>query len=81
METPIGKVTHYYDRAGVAVVALSSPLKVGDHIKIKDHDQEWEQEITSMQVDRQPVSEGSTGTEVAIKVDQGVREGALLIKI
>lgn len=40
MEIPIGKVTHYYDRAGVAVVALSSVLKVGERIKIKDHDQE-----------------------------------------
>lgn len=79
METPIGKVTHFYGKAGVAVVSLTAPLKVGDRVKVKDRDREWEQEVASMQVDRQPVNEASAGSEVAIKVDDKVHEGALLI--
>lgn len=34
-----------------------------------------------MQVNHQPVNEGSAGEEVTIKVDQKVHEGALLMKI
>jgi translation elongation factor EF-Tu-like GTPase len=79
MEVPIGKVTHYYGKAGVAVVTLTAPLKVGDRVKVKGRDQEWEQEITSMEIDRKPVSESAAGSEVAIKVSARVREGALLI--
>ncbi len=79
MEVPIGKVIHYYDKAGVAVVTLTAPLKVGDRIKVKDRDREWEQEIASMQVDRKPVNEGAAGSEVAVKVDNKAHEGALLV--
>jgi len=80
METPIAKVTHYYGKAGVAVVKLSQPLAVGDHVKVKDRDREWEQEITSMQVDMKPVTSVPAGGEVAIKVNDKVHEGALLIR-
>ncbi len=31
----IGKVVHYYDRIGVAIINLKSPLKVGDTVKMK----------------------------------------------
>ena len=30
----IGKVTHYYDKIGVAIVELSSDLSTGDKIKL-----------------------------------------------
>ena len=79
METPIGKVTHFYGKASVAVISLTAPLRLGDRVKVKDRDREWEQEITSMQVDRQPVNEAAAGSEVAIKVNDKTREGALLI--
>ncbi len=79
MEVPIGKVTHYYGKAGVAVVTLTAALKVGDRIKIKNRDREWEQEVTSMEVDRQPVNESAAGSEVALKVSDKTHEGALLI--
>ena len=79
MEVPIGKVTHYYGKAGVAVIALSAPLKIGDRVKVKDGDREWEQEIASMQIDHKPVEKADTGDEVAIKVNDKAREGALLI--
>ena len=31
----IGKVTHWYDKLGVAVIKLNKALKVGDQIKVK----------------------------------------------
>ena len=80
METPIGKVINYFGKAGVAVVALSQPLQVGDRVKIIDGEREWEEEITSMQVDKKPIERGNAGDEVAIKVSGKAREGALLIR-
>jgi len=36
MDIRVGKVTHYYDRIGVAVLELYEELKVGDMIHIPD---------------------------------------------
>ena len=79
METPIGKVTHYYGKPGVAVVELSSTLKIGDQVKIQDKAEAWSQEITSMEVNRTPVSEAGAGDEVAVKIDRKAHEGALIV--
>jgi len=74
----LGKVTHWYDKAGVAVVKLSSSLKVGDSIKLKKGDQELEDSVASMQVDHKEVTSGKKGEEVAIKLSQKAKEGTTL---
>lgn len=79
METPIGKIIHYYGKIGVAVVRLVAPLALGDHVKVKDGDSAWEQDISSMQLDHKSVERADEGDEVAIKIDAKVHEGALLI--
>ena len=39
MDKPIGKVVHFYDKLGVAIVDLSSGgIKVGHEIKFKNED-------------------------------------------
>ncbi|HYU64853.1 MAG TPA: translation elongation factor-like protein [Candidatus Paceibacterota bacterium] len=74
----LGKVTHWYDKAGVAVVKLSGSLKVGDSIKFKKGDQEIEDSVASMQVDHKDVPSGKKGNEVAIKLSQKAKEGTVL---
>ena len=81
MEQEIGKVIHYYDRAGVAVVRLSGALAVGDKIKIVKADRELENTVSSMQVDHKNVSAGQAGEEVAIKISEPTKEGARVIKL
>ncbi len=81
MEEEIGKVIHYYDRAGVAVVRLSGALAVGDKIKIVKADREFGDTISSMQVDHKNVSAGQAGEEVAIKISEPTKEGARVIKL
>ena len=76
----VGKVTHWYDKIGVAVVKLSGPLKVGDNIKIKQGDQELDDTVASMQVDHKEVSSGKKGSEVAIKISQTAKEGTVLYR-
>ena len=72
----VGEVTHYYGKIGVAIVELSSPLKVGDAIKIVSQKSEAEQPVDSMEVDHQSVSEARKGDVVGLKVREKTSEGA-----
>lgn len=78
---PIGKVTHFFDKISVAVIALEKILKKGDKIKIGKNDQFFEQEVKSMQVDRKEIEVAKKGQEIGIKVKEKVRENDLVYKI
>lgn len=81
MEKDIGKVVHFYDKLGVAIIELSASLKVGDTIKVKRGDAEFEQQIASMQVEHETVESGKKGDSVGVKVDQPTKEGAVVLKV
>lgn len=75
----IGKVTHYYDKIGVAVVSvLNQPLKVGDTVKVSGHDKEFTQAVSSLQIEHKQVKEVPVGETAGMKVDQPVKEGDAL---
>ncbi len=80
-DTKVGTVTHFYDKIGVAVINVLSPLKVGDRIKISGHDKEFEQEITSMQVEHQNIQAAKKGNDVGMKMDQPVKDGDEVYKV
>ena len=77
----VGKVTHYYNKIGVAIIKISVPIKVGDKIKISGHDQEFTQVIDSMQVEHQSIEEAKKGDVIGLKVDQPVKEKDLVYKV
>jgi len=70
----VGKIRHYFDKIQVAVVDVTDSLKIGDKIRIKGAQTDFEQTIDSMQIDRQPVSEAKKGDAIGMKVSQPVRE-------
>jgi translation elongation factor EF-1alpha len=76
----LGKVIHYYDRIGVGIVKMAGSLRVGEHVLLKKGPEELRQQVTSMQVDHTPVMEAKKGQVIGLKVNQPVREGALLTK-
>ena len=78
---PIGKITHYYDKIGVAIVELTDKIKVGDKIKIEGGKNEFDQTVESMEIDRKPVSSAGTGDTIGMKVKEKTSEGALVLKI
>ncbi len=80
MEKEVGKVTHWYDKAGVAVLDLGSALKVGDHVKVKKGEEEFEETISSMQIDHKNVASAKKGDEAAVKFSQKAKEGAVIYK-
>ena len=75
-DNSIGKITHWYDKISVAVVKLDKALQIGDKIKIKHGDQEFEDTVTSMELDHQPVQSGKKGQEIAIKLAQKAGENS-----
>lgn len=81
MEVRIGKVTHYFNRISVAVVDLKGNLAVGDRIVILGKTTELTQVVNSMEIDHRKVQSVKSGTEVALKVAEPVRQGDIVYKV
>ena len=80
-DSSIGHISHYYDKIGVAVFQVLAPIKVGDKLKIKGKDSEFEQIVASMQVEHQNIQKAKKGDNIGIKVDQPVKEGDEVYRI
>lgn len=80
MEEIVGKIIHYYDKIGVAVVKLEGNLMVGDTIHVKGKQTDFEQQVESIQVEHKSISGGKKGEEVAVKLNEKAKEGDLVYK-
>jgi putative protease len=80
MESVIGKVTHYFPRAGVAVVILDDCLAAGETIRIRGPHDDFCQTVNSMEIDHQRITEAERGQDIGIKVIQRVHEGDLVYR-
>lgn len=80
-DVQVGKMTHYYDKIGVAVVDVSGDLSVGDTIKITGPDVEFTQQVASMQIEHQGVPKTTKGQTIGLKVDQPVKEHYVVWKV
>ena len=79
IDSPIGKVIHFYDKLGVAIIDLENGgLKVGDQIKFKKGDSEFTQSIDSLQVEHQSVDSVKSGDSFGLKVNQPTKPGTLV---
>ena len=74
-DSKVGKITHYFDKIGVAVVDLSGSLAVGDTIKISGKDKEFTMTVASMQIEHEQIKEAKKGDTIGMKVDQKTGEG------
>ncbi len=81
MNIRVGKVTHYYSRIRVAVLELSGEIKVGDIIHIIGRSTDFDQQVSSMEIEHQKVQSAGPGTEVALKVVAIVRKGDDVFKL
>lgn len=79
-ESVIGKITHYFPKVRAAVIKLDAPLAVGDVVRIKGHTTDFKQAVTSMQVDRVPISQAKKGQEIGLLVDSRVRQHDIVCK-
>lgn len=72
---PIGRVIHYWTHLGVAGVELTGTLRVDDWIHFRGATTDFQQRVTSMQIDRRSVREAGPGDQVGILSADRVRVG------
>lgn len=72
----IGKVTHYFDNIGVAVIELSDKLKAGNTIRIVGGENtDFTQGVDSMEVEHKKIDQAKKGDSIGIKIKEKVRDG------
>lgn len=77
----VGKVIHYYDKIGVAIVELDGSIAVGDKVKfVKDGESLYEQAVESIQIDHDKVDTAKKGDVVGLKVQETTKEGTEVFK-
>jgi len=76
----IGQVTHYFSHLSVATVSLKEPLAVGEKIHVRGHTTDLVQEVGSMEVEHAAVDQAGPGDDVAVRVDEHVRDHDLIFR-
>ena len=77
----IGEVSHFFDQISVAVITLTSNLAKGDKIHFLGHTTDFEQRVTSIEVQHHPVVWVKPGDSVALKVIAPVREHDVIYRV
>lgn len=77
----IGKITHYFTKIGVGVVKLSGTLRIGDKIRVRGKNTDFEQKLDSMQIDKGNIEEAKKGQEIGMKVKERVRKNDKVFKV
>jgi hypothetical protein len=76
----VGHITHFFSKISVAVLELTAPLAVGDHILVKGPLTDFEQVVESMQIEHQNIQKAEAGQSVGLKTAQHVRERDVVYK-
>lgn len=77
----VGEVNHFYNHIGVAVIDLVDTLQLGDQVHFFGRSTDFRQEINSMQIEHQVITEAGEGQEIAIKVERRVRNHDKVYKL
>jgi putative protease len=77
----IGRITHYFPQVMAGVIKLKDTLALGDIIKIKGHTTDFTQTVTSIQMDRVPITLGKKGQEIGLQVKSRVRRRDVVYKV
>lgn len=75
---PIGRVTHYYNGLGVAVIELRDRLTLGDWVHFFGSTTNFVQPVSSMQSEHNPIGEAFAAEIIAVQVTDRVRDGDLV---
>jgi len=81
-EEQIAVVVKFFSKPSVAALQITSgTIKKGDVLRYKGHTTDFNQELTSMEIDNEPVEEAKAGDLVGVKVKERVRENDKVYKV
>ena len=70
----VGQITHFFSKISVAVVELTAPLAVRDHILVKGPSTDFEQVVESMQIEHVNIPKAEAGQSIGLKLAEHARE-------
>jgi translation elongation factor EF-1alpha len=77
----VGRITHFYSKASVAVLELSAVLNKGDKIVIRGSTTNIEQMVDSMEIEHEQIASAQAGQSIGMKVAGRVRENDIVYKV
>jgi putative protease len=80
-EEPVGTITHYFSKPQVGVVKVTAEIKIGDTLHFHGHTTDFQQVVGSMEVEHKSIESAAPGAEIAIKLENRVREGDQVFKV
>lgn len=72
----IGEVNHYEEQSGNAYILLCAVLKCGDTIHFLGHGNDFQQNVTSIQIENESILQANAGDLVAVRTSKTVKRGA-----
>jgi putative protease len=79
-EKIIGEVSNYFEKIGVAAIKLVAPLKIGEKVRFKGGETDFEQKVESMQIHNAAVEKAKKGEEIGMKVTSKVHKNYKVLK-
>ncbi len=76
----IGYIKHFFSKINVAIIELTLPLSVGDHIIVKGPLTDFNQKVESMQIDHKEIHRVEGGQSVGLKLTQLAKEKDVVYK-
>jgi hypothetical protein len=76
-----GVVELFFDKIDVVAIKLNGSIRVGDKLVYETQDGLFEQEVESIQIDREEVMTAYTGDDVGIRVQMAPKKGGNVYKV
>jgi len=81
-EKEVGFVVHYFSHLNVAGIDVTKEsIQVGDVLHFKGHTTDFEQTITSMQIEHKEVAKAKKGDSIGMQVSDKVRVHDKVFKV
>ena len=81
-EEQVGVIVKFFAKPSVAALEVTNgTIKKGDTLRFKGHTTDFTEEVTSMEIDNQPVEEAKAGDLVGLKVKERVRPNDKVYKV
>jgi translation elongation factor EF-1alpha len=81
-EEQVGVVAKFFSKPSVAAVKVTQgTIKKGDTLRFTGHTTDFIDQVTSMEVNNQPVEEATAGDFIGLKVKERVRENDRVCKV
>ena len=76
----IGYISHFFSKINVAIIELTQPLSIGDHILVKGPLTDFNQKVESMQIDHKEIYMAQGGQSAGLKLTQLAKEKDVVYK-